>query len=233
MANFKGFAEGPTRLTPVPEAFFRHLLAQIDELATLKLAVFIFYRLEQAEGAFRYLRYTGLTDDTELLAALDARPAAALHALDEGLTRLLELNMLLEAEWQGEAYYFLNSPKGRAGLHAIQSGQWKPAPGASEPPAASQPVNIYRLYEENIGPLTPIMADNLKEAEDSFHADWIDEAIQIAVKNNKRNWRYIHAILERWQREGKHGPKEKQNRSDSAEDRRKYIEGEYSDFIEH
>ncbi len=232
MAKFAGFTEGPTRLVPIPEAFFREVLPQVDSLPTLKLATIIFYRLEQTEGAFRFLRHTNLADDAALLAALDSSPSAARRALDESLTRLLELNMILEAQHDGESLYFLNSPKGRAAHHAVQSGQWQPDVSTSAPPII-EALNIYRLYEENIGPLTPLMADNLKDAEASYHPDWIVEAMQIAVKGNKRNWRYIQAILERWQREGKHGPKEKQNRPDTAEDRRKYVDGEFSDFIKH
>lgn len=65
--------------------------------------------------------------------------------------------------------------------------------------------NIYTWYEQNIGPLVPMMADRLKEAEDEYPKDWIQEAMQEAVKNNARNWRYVSAILERWRREGKGG----------------------------
>ena len=92
----------------------------------------------------------------------------------------------------------------------------------------------FRIYEENIGPLTPIIADELTEAEGYYPLPWIEEAIGLAVKNNKRSWHYTMAILERWRREGKHGKKEKpEDRSDIEEARRRYVEGEFSDFVEH
>jgi len=59
------------------------------------------------------------------------------------------------------------------------------------------------LYEENIGPLTPLIADALKDAEELYYADWIVDAISLAVKNNKRNWKYCEAILKRWKEEGR------------------------------
>ena len=97
------------------------------------------------------------------------------------------------------------------------------------PPPPERP-NIFKLYEENIGPLTPLIADALKDAEKTYPPDWVAEALGIAVKNNKRNWKYVEAILRRWKEEG-HA--KKQDRRDAQEDGRRYAEGEYADFIEH
>jgi DnaD/phage-associated family protein len=63
--------------------------------------------------------------------------------------------------------------------------------------------SIFQIYESNIGPLTPMIADALEDAEKTYPADWIRESIALAVKNNKRNWRYCEAILKRWQSDGK------------------------------
>jgi DnaD/phage-associated family protein len=62
---------------------------------------------------------------------------------------------------------------------------------------------IFKVYEENIGPLTPLIADQLIDAENEYSASWITEAIQIAVEYNKRSWAYCLAILERWYTQGK------------------------------
>jgi DnaD/phage-associated family protein len=54
------------------------------------------------------------------------------------------------------------------------------------------------------------VADILAEAEKTYPADWISDAIKLAVENNKRNWKYCEAILTRWQSSGKDsGKKEK------------------------
>ena len=63
--------------------------------------------------------------------------------------------------------------------------------------------NIYKLYEDNIGQLTPLLAEELKLAEKNYPSSWIEEAIIEAVKNNIRNWKYISSILNRWQIEGR------------------------------
>ena len=67
----------------------------------------------------------------------------------------------------------------------------------------SEKPNIFRVYEENIGALTPIIAEILKIAEKDYGSDWIVDAITLAVKNKKRNWRYCETILARWREEGK------------------------------
>jgi DNA replication protein len=88
---------------------------------------------------------------------------------------------------------------------------------------APEPANIFRLYEENIGPLTPMLAEALREAEREYPPAWLEDAIRIAVKNNKRNWNYIQAILRRWQREGRD---ERKDRGDAEEIRHKYSDWE-------
>lgn len=69
--------------------------------------------------------------------------------------------------------------------------------------------NIFTHYESNIGVLTPMIADCLKDAEKEYPAAWIIEAIALAVTNNKRNWRYCETILKRWKESGKDAGKGK------------------------
>jgi DNA replication protein len=63
--------------------------------------------------------------------------------------------------------------------------------------------NIFVLYEQNIGLLSPLIAEDLKEAADRYPAEWIEAAFREAVQNNKRKWTYIRAILRRWETEGR------------------------------
>jgi len=239
MPVFKGFPEGRSRQVAIPSLFFRELLPVINHLGELKVTLHIFWLLDQVEGPFRFVRWADLAEDQELANGLSSDPSAAPAKLKEALRQAMERGALLEASidtLQGaEQIYFLNSPKGRAAQRAIESGQWRPLDTGAEGLAdIEEPLNIFQLYEENIGPLAPLIADLLTEAEETYPPAWIEEAIGIAVQNNKRNWRYIVAILERWRREGKHGRKEKaEDRPDSEATRRRYVEGEFSDFIEH
>jgi DNA replication protein len=63
--------------------------------------------------------------------------------------------------------------------------------------------NIFVLYEQNIGLLSPLIADELKDAADRYPAEWIEAAFREAVQYNKRKWSYIRAILRRWETEGR------------------------------
>jgi len=63
--------------------------------------------------------------------------------------------------------------------------------------------NIFVLYEQNIGLLSPLLADELKDAADQYPAEWIEAAFREAVQHNKRKWSYIRAILRRWETEGR------------------------------
>ena len=64
---------------------------------------------------------------------------------------------------------------------------------------------IFLLYEQNVGLLTPLVAEELREAEERYPAEWIEEAFRLAIQQNKRKWSYIRAILKRWETEGKAG----------------------------
>ena len=63
--------------------------------------------------------------------------------------------------------------------------------------------NIFQAYESNIGIITPMIANSLKDAEKEYPKEWTIEAMQLSVENNKRNWRYVEAILKRWKTDGK------------------------------
>lgn len=239
MSKFTGFSEGKSNLVPLPEAFFTSVLSSIEHLGELKLTLYIFWRLSKMEAPFRFIRQNDLTQDTNLPGILNCQPDQIDQAIEQAVEDAVERGTFLKAnlpnEEGNEILLFVNSPKGRAAVQAIQKGQWH-LKGKTGQTLELIPErrNIFQLYEENFGPLTPLLSDVLGEAEDTYPADWIEEAFRIAVEKNKRNWRYVAAILERWQREGYHVRKEnRKDRRGSAEDRQRYVEGEYSEFIEH
>jgi len=225
-SKFKGFPPGKTRLTPIPAAFFAELLPQIDHLGELKVSLYAFWRLDQKEGAFRYLLLGDFTADQRFMDGMGDTAEAALAALGDSLERAVKRGTLLKASVElgggGEALYFLNSPRGREAVQAIARGEWRPSGQPAQPVEVLDELpNIYRLYEENIGPLTPLIADALRAAEAEYPPRWIEDALRIAVENNARNWRYVEAILERWQEKGRD---EQEDRRDTEKARRKYAE---------
>ncbi len=61
---------------------------------------------------------------------------------------------------------------------------------------------ITTTYESEIGQLTPMIADQLKEIAVDTPALWFKEACLEAVQNNARSLKYIRAILDRWKIDG-------------------------------
>ena len=247
MAAFNGFPEGKQRLTPIPELFFSQLLPHIDHLGELKLSVYVFWRLDKMEGAFHYLRREDFSADAQFMGGLDADPRQAEVVLVEALQRAVQRGTLLQANLElkdgsqagsqagSQILYFLNSPTGRAAQQAIQAGRWRQT-GQPETPieVGAEAPNIFRLYEENFGPLSPLIAETLGEAEDTYPGAWIEEAMRIAVEKNTPNWPYLNAIRQKSQRVVKYALKQKpEDPRDSEETRRRYVEGEFSDFVEH
>ncbi len=226
---FQGFPSGKVHMVPIPEPFFSELLPQVDHLGELKVILFALWYVSRMEAPIRFLAYQDFARDETLMRTLGDG-----HQLDDALERAVQrgvfLRVLPEGQGLKEALYFLNTPRGRAAIEAIQRGEWRPEdePHPAVPLVVERP-NIYRLYEDNIGPLTPLIADLLEEAEKTYPQSWIEEAFQIAVERNVRNWKYIQAILKSWQEEGRDG----ENRRSSEENRRRYIEGKYADYIEH
>jgi DnaD/phage-associated family protein len=73
-------------------------------------------------------------------------------------------------------------------------------------------------YENNIAPITPIVAESIGDAVDEFGAEDVIEAIKIAVEADVRKWAYVNGILSRWRKDGKNGGKfEKVGEADQLE----------------
>jgi DnaD/phage-associated family protein len=228
MKKFPGFTDSET-FAKIPDSFFRHLLTEIDDADELKITLYALWRMGQMEGRVHFLREQDFIEDRDFMAALGGATAkSGVEVLEEALEKAAQRGSLLAAGNGPTVLYFLNSPRGRAAAEAYEQGQWQPGAAPSAPPP--ERPNIFKLYEENIGALTPLIADALKDAEQTYPQEWVAEALEIAVKNNKRNWKYVEAILKRWKVEG-HA--KKQDRRDAQEDGRRYVEGEFADYIEH
>ncbi|MCB0035369.1 MAG: DnaD domain protein [Anaerolineales bacterium] len=208
MKGFPGFPDGKLKSTSIPSLFFSDLLSIIDNLPELKVTLYAFWALTHKEGQVRYLRLTDFLSDTQLLKGLGANPTEAAQVLLDGLERAVARGTLLHVtvgSAQGDIdLYFVNTEKGRAAVEGITQGEWRPNVDQNEPiTVLVERPNVFVLYEQNIGALTPIIADELRDAEQTFPPRWIEEAIELAVKNNVRKWRYVLSILERWKQEGK------------------------------
>jgi DnaD/phage-associated family protein len=232
MKPFEGFPPGKTRQVSIPETFFTEILANVDDIHVLKLLLHFFRILNFQEGSIRFIKRRALMEDVSLPELLCIPSDRFEDVLLSSMQQAIKQGFILEGMNKSnpeQTLYFLNTARGRDALSAYESGKWIPddSVGGMEIPAAIP--GIFQMYEENIGPITPMIADMLQAAEKEYPPALIQFAFEEAVKQNARTWKYIDAILRNWQEKGSHG----KNSGNPEKDRRKYIEGEYAEFINH
>jgi DnaD/phage-associated family protein len=234
MKGFAGFPAGKQPSTALPNLFFTEVLPSIDNLGELKVTLHVLWLVLQKRGGPGYVSGRALATDERLIAGLGTPVLNAQEALRDALERAIARGTLLRVatsdEGDQEDWYFANSESGRKAVDGLLAGEWTPSEEARRIHLQAQRPNIFVLYEQNIGALTPIIAEALMEAEKTYPPRWIEDAFREAVKSNVRKWRYVESILETWADEGRGN--ETARRSDEK-DRRRFIEGEYADYIEH
>lgn len=197
MKAFSGFPAGKVKGVSLPEPFFDDLLPLIDDLVELKVTLACLRILSTKPGLLRWVTWSELIADRSLLRGLGESGEAG---LEQGLARAVARGTLLKTRdgRSGEWLYFANTERGRAAVAAVERG----APLTTIELSAGQP-NIFRLYEQTIGPLAPLIADELREAERAYPAAWIEDAFREAARQNARSWAYVKKVLAARERRGK------------------------------
>lgn len=227
--TFEGFPNSGLA-TPVPNLFFARVMPEIEAVEELVVTAYFFYAQTQVRRSPRFLTLRELESDGALLRTLarlcGGHDGKALRrGLDLAVRRgtLIELAVGRASSPTEERLYAVNTPANRKAFAALGPDAVRveeplpPAQGTAAP-------DIFTLYEQNVGTITPLIAEDLKEAEDRYPPDWIRAAFHEAVAANKRSWRYIARILQRWETEGP--DYEKPERDTEAEwFERRYIEG--------
>jgi len=205
-ASFAGFPDGPLATTIVPSLFIAEAIRSIDDLAELKLMLYLFWRFNQKRPAPRFLKRSNLEADGVIRDGLGAAGDGALAA---SLDRLVADGLILRRAVQiadvRDEFYFLNTSTGRRAVSQLEAGKLDHGV-LSIPEESLRPdrrSSIFRLYEQNVGLVTPLIVDELTSAEHDYPGDWIEEAFREAVRYNRRSWSYVQRILQRWAVEGK------------------------------
>lgn len=233
MKKFSGFPSGRVRFTQLPAQFFSELLPVVDHLGELKVLLYAFWRVGRMEGNFRYLQLKDFSGDKQFMQGMALEGKTAMAYLLESLAKAVTDGALLKADVDlpsGQtSIYLINTVLGTAAVEAISQGNWQPSGNPDFPIALElEKPNVFQLYEEHIGPLTPMIADTLQDAEKEYSAEWIEAAIKEAVVENVRKWRYIEAILKNWKKEAKDA---RANRQDTEKDFRRYGKGKYGQIL--
>ena len=193
-----------TEFISLPDTFFTKLVPKIQDLAELQIVLYVAYLTLRKQERPYFVTCRELLSH-ELMDTMGEEKLR--QALNSAVEHGTLLHSTLNIDGMLEDVYSLT----------IDSRQLST-------------VNIYALYEQNIGMITPLTAENLKEAEELYPPQWIEEAFKEAVALNKRNWRYIARILERWASEGKDSGEYK--RDIKKDDPDKYIKGRYGHLVQ-
>ena len=235
-SSFKGF---PPRaeVTPLPNIFFSEVLPLMEDAVEVKVVMQIFFLLSRRKGYPRFVRFSELIHDPVIIKGLRETTGNLEIMLKKALDTAVQAGILMhtpiDVQQLSDDVYFINNQAERETIRKILEGSLKIAQveiRKVEEPAQVQPSDIYNLYEQNIGMLTPILAEELQEAEHRYPAEWIQEAFRESLRANVRSWKYIHSILKRWEREGK---KDGKPVGDSRQERDpdKYIRGKYGHMV--
>lgn len=210
----KAFPASPgEQLVLLPESFFTQAIPEIDDIAELKVILCFFYLLHHKQGHHEFITHE------ELLSY--CIPVIGKQGFHSGLRSAMKRGVILslgkDVNGRRENVYFASKEAIDRASHGIT------------PKQVTQPLNIFALYEQNIGLITPLVAEELKEAVKVYPAQWIEEAFREAVNMNKRSWKYISRILERWASEGKDSGEYRQGIKKGSAN--KYIKGRYGHLV--
>jgi DNA replication protein len=223
--RFGGFLVATEPAVPVPQTFFSDVLPQLTDIAEIHATLAVFRLAAGAGGIETPVSRDVLIRDQALRTALrvtgsprepDQRIAAG---LDLAVGRGTLLSFTAERGTERRVWYYVNTPVNQALIAAMSRGAVAPPVAIWQdghvPAVVPERPNVFRLYEQNIGLLTPLIADHLVDALETYPVEWIEDAIAEAVAYNRRSWRYAQRILEKWASDGR-GPGGSGERSDET-----------------
>ena len=196
------------RYTPTPNIVFGKLLDEIEDINNLKFILRIIWMINQVKRVPKYITIKEITSDKILYPIIYKESVKEIETACISMIQKPSLNELLMCHQINEngshnTIVALNTSRNKAMLFKIQQIDQSDSVFQSTVDIAEETSNIFKLYEDNIGVLNPIIADELKAAENTYPHDWVSSAFKEAVLRNKRSWQYIKTILENWYREGK------------------------------
>lgn len=195
----------------LPDSFLIDVLPRIQDLAELKVVLYLAYLIQRKQPP---------TARSSQCAVSCQQLKAEIRRLSPELDEEKVRRALDSAVEHGILVRSISN------MNGTSMDVYSLALDGSQRPA----VNVFALYEQNIGIITPMIAEELKEAEKLYPAQWIEDAFKEAVALNKRSWRYIARILERWSTEGKDSGEYK--RRIKKDDPDKFIKGKYGHLVE-
>ena len=198
--GFEGFVAGGETVR-IPAQFFVELLPVLEDGVELRVTLYALFAIGRQAGT-RPVRGSALAAAAPLVRALAA--AGGGEAIAPALDRAVGRGALLACPLDdGDTAYLANNEAGRRAMERVRSGAAQ-VPGARVLPArpARPASTAAQAYEQEIGLVTPSVAEALAAAGERYPEGWVAAALRAAARHNARSWAYAEAILRRWEREG-------------------------------
>ena len=192
----------------LPPQFFDQTLSSVQDLAELKSILYVW---QVASGTPR-----GAANLGDLLQLPVARAIAGANsprpvedrvqaAVERAVVNGHLLRYRSDTGSTSETWLLPATDANRELLSRVSTGEETAVRALQAQDSAQVSVyrpNVFAVFERSIGPLTPLVADQIRSAEKAYPREWIEQAISLAAAGNHRSWRYIEAVLTRWEERG-------------------------------
>ena len=206
-------------MIPVPAQLFTEILPRLHNESQLRATLYTWYAIMSKGSGQRYVYLSQLLTDPVLLSWFTH--LGGKNGIQRGLDQSCREGIFLQLQI-GEDDKIL-APNDESGARLITDMKSESVAHHNQSRDSSPETNYERTvvsnvvekYENEIGMLTPVIADMIAIAEQMYPTTWILEALDIAAQSNARSWKYVTAILARWKNEGKNNDNEKTSRFSS------------------
>lgn len=188
------FSNENTNLAGIYKLSIRH--AQLETGMTAEQIIGHIQTFENA-GKVVYLDgYIWIINLRKYNASRSPKTTAAIDAVLSGMSECAIKRAYISHYNTGIPYqYPINTPSTKQNKTEQNNNS------AAEAVAENRP-NIFALYESCIGPMTPMIGEELALMEKEYLPDWIEDAFRETARQNKHNLKYTQAILRSWRDNG-------------------------------
>tara|TARA_Y100001936_G_scaffold250806_1_gene304663 strand:- start:2117 stop:2848 length:732 start_codon:yes stop_codon:yes gene_type:complete len=202
-----GFPHG-VQFTPVPNPLLASLLEEINSLEELKVVLRAIHGLHKQRKPLASLGFSDLCADRTVAAMLNASGSELERRVKDAISSASDRGIFIVLKDSlGIAKIFLNTDPVRRTLirQGIDLSKINNAVSETWPDvtASAPKQNAITYYEQNISPITALVAENIHHALQQHTEDEVILAIRKAAEANARSWNYIASILRRWANEGR------------------------------
>ena len=222
-----GFPAG-VAFTPVPSPLLGELLERLDNVDELRIVLRAIWLLSKKPASARFATTEELCGDSTVAVMLGAYGDELAVKVAKGLDAATGKGIFLRIEGEGGSAFALNTEPMR---RQRDQGNLRPAAHRSEPVAAPKfdvgSDAVAAAYEENIGIITPVVGEKLRDLLNNYEEKEVLGAIAAAALKGARSMRFIEVVLSSNvgnSRESRGQGHAEQFEADAGEDRERPLE---------